>query len=248
MQLNLGKAVKALLIAYFVLFLIERSFAQFAGMPMLELFGLVPSRFVNDFWIWQIFTYSFFHADTTHLFLNLLMLAFLAGDLESLWGPKRFLAFYFFSAAVAGVCYLIFQFFLGHIHSPMVGASGGIFGVMLAYGIIFSERTLLFMMLFPMKAKRFILILAAVELVTLVYGNQGQVSNIAHLGGMLGGIIYLLAATKIKQFQKSGGLADRKPWGSSRKSKKGHLKLVKGTSSKGNDDDQQSPPRGPTWH
>ncbi len=201
MMFRLGKATKVLLIANLAMFLIQQTWDQFFGGHLLLLLGLVPSSFVIDHYFWQIFTYAFLHGDVTHLFLNLLMLAFIAGELEQAWGTRKFLRFYFFCSTLAGALYISLQTFLWGeqgIHTPMVGASGAIYGLLTAYGLLFGERVLLFMMLFPMKAKHFIWVLAGIEFMTSVFSGRNGLASAAHLSGMLAGFLYLWVPAAIR--------------------------------------------------
>ena len=249
---KLTKAVKILLIANFAVFIIQHTADRFFGGNFIGTFGLVPSEFVLHFHVWQIVTYAFLHGDIMHLFLNLLMLLFIGGEIESSWGTKRFVKYYFFCSTVAGFAYLIMQaVFFGGMNVPMVGASGAIYGLLMAYGLIFGERVLLFMMLFPMKAKHFIWILAGIEFMTTLFSPMGGLSSVAHLAGMGAGFVYLwgMATWKARQAMAQSGL------GRSRKRrKKGsgtHLKLVVSKDKKKvhvEDEDPDGGPDGPTWH
>ena len=206
--------VKALLIAnisiYVVLQLIVERF--FFKEPILTyIFGLVPINVVTKFFVWELGTYMFLHSHNIfHILMNMLMLWWLGGELEQRWGSKFFLAYYLVSGIGAAVLYTITVFGYSYFFGPtlvwterVIGASGAVFGLLLAYGIIFGERIMYFMMLFPMRAKYFVLILGAVEVVTLL--NQGidggEVANLAHLGGLVSGFLFLRGYTHFQQRQ-----------------------------------------------
>lgn len=167
--------------------------------------GLVPLSVIEKFFVWQVFTYQFLHsANVFHIVFNLLLLWWLGSELESRWGSKLFLAYYLISGTGAGVLYVFVMALYGWITgtftgwtTPVVGASGAVFGLMLAYGVLFGERIVYFMMVFPMRAKWFVLILGAVEVATLL--NSGiagsQEANLAHLGGIASGFGFLKAYT-----------------------------------------------------
>jgi len=231
--IRLTPVVKSLLLACVVLFVVQKTADQFFGANLLGLLGLVPTRFVFGFHFWQIFSYVFLHADVGHLVLNGLMLVFLGSELEALWGPRRFLQFFFASAFAAGVLFLVLvgTVWQEGVSIPLVGASGGIYGLLLAYGILFAERQMLFMMIFPMKAKHFVLLLGGVELMTTLYAAQpgAALSSIAHLGGMLGGWAYLVFAARWSQRLTSRHRSEKT--GSKRKPSSSHLKLVVTSSS-----------------
>jgi membrane associated rhomboid family serine protease len=253
MPIRLTRAVKVLAIACFALFLIQQTWDQFFGGNVAGVLGLVPSGFILQHRLWQILTYSFLHADVTHLFLNLMMLVFIGGEIEALWGTPKFVRYYLICTTGAGAIYLLLQGLKGGegLYTPMVGASGGIYGLLVAYGLLFAERTLLFMMLFPMKAKHFVWILVLVELFTTVFSGQRGLSGVAHLGGMISGFatLWVWASLQIrrKRAQAGGAGAGRKKGG-----KKGnHLRLVSGKEVQGVDDEDpsQRPGKGPkTWH
>ncbi len=270
MQIRLTRAVKGLVIACFAAFFIQQTADQFFGGNILSWFGLIPAGVIIDHRFWQVFTYAFLHGDVMHLFLNMVMLVFIGSELEALWGIGPFLRYYFFCSISAGVLYLLMQVFVWGgegLHTPMVGASGAIYGLLMAYGLIFGERVLLFMMLFPMKAKFFVWILAGIEFMTSVYsGRSGGLSSIAHLGGMAAGFCYLWVLASIKVAKKRrqaglsafnfGGVAGRaqlamKKHKLAKLKKSGHLKLVKGAGGNPSDspdsnDSEDSDPK--TWH
>lgn len=170
-------------------------------------FGLMPSKVVEDFFVWQIFTYMFFHAASiSHILFNMLLLWWLGSELEQRWGSKFFLLYYVVCGVGAGIVYLVGLTFykltvgpsLAWI-SPVVGASGAIFGLLLAYGIIFGDRIVYFFMLFPMQAKYFVMILAGIEFITLLNSKASGETNVAtlcHLGGIIVGYLFLYFWTR----------------------------------------------------
>jgi len=248
MPLRLTPAVRLILFICVGAFLFQNIADQFFGFNVLELFALVPTGFVVQHRLWQIFTYSFLHADVLHILLNMLMLVFTGAELEASWGTRRFVIYYAVCSTFAGVCYLLMQIFSSSgagLGTPMIGASGAIYGLLIAYGILFGERVMLFMMLFPMKAKHFIWILAGVEFFTAAFSRKGGLSSVAHLGGMFGGFMYLMARARWNIWQRDKKNRPVKP---SRK-KNAHLKLVVNNPKafEGDPDDREG--KGPkTWH
>ena len=232
MSLRLTPAVKFLLAACLAMFLVHHTVDQFFGGNLIGLLGLSPAGFVFEHKFWQLFTYSFLHGDVMHFFLNMLMLAFLGGEIEALWGTARFVRFYLLCSTAGGLTYLLLQLVTGAAisHVPMVGASGALYGLLMAYGLLFGERVLLFMMVFPMKAKFFVWILAGLELMTTVFSPHGGVASAAHLGGMVAGFLALWGQARWRIWQRSrgdGGGWGRKPSVFSKRSPKAqHLKLV----------------------
>lgn len=169
--------------------------------------GLVPGSVLHNFFLWQPFTYMFLHsADIFHILFNMLILWMFGSELEGRWGSKFFLTYYMVcgvgAAVLYTICISIYAYSTGNLFplaTPVVGASGAVFGIILAYGIVFSERVIYFMMVFPMKAKYFALILGVVEFVTLLNSGFGSdVANLAHLGGIVAGFLFLNVYVKWK--------------------------------------------------
>ena len=136
---------------------------------------------------WQIVTYSFLHGSIAHLFFNMFALYMFGGELERLFGQQRYLNLYFLSVITAAIAQLVFSAVAGGDPYPTVGASGGVFGLLLAYGMYFPRRTL--MLLFPpipMPAWLFVTLYGLLELYLGVTGTAAGVAHFAHLGGMLG--------------------------------------------------------------
>jgi membrane associated rhomboid family serine protease len=140
--------------------------------------------------VWQLFTYQFLHGGVFHLVFNMLALWMFGSPLESDWGTRRFMRYYLTCGVGAGICDLVLNLIVGG-HAPTIGASGAIYGVLLAFGVCYPEQTVLMNFLFPIKAKYMVMIYGAIAL----YGSMGTVnsgvSNIAHLGGMAVGFVYL---------------------------------------------------------
>lgn len=248
MPIQLTKAVKAILILSFVSFLIQQTADQFFGWHLLSLFALVPHSCVFEGHIWQILTYSFVHRDVMHLFFSLIMIAFIGAELESTWGTVRFLQYYFFCSISAGVFYLLLQVLVrGGLYVPMIGSAGAIYGLLMAYGLIFGERVMLFMMLFPMKAKHFVWVLALLELMTTIYSSGGGVASFAQLGGMAAGFLFLwIRATLILKKKSLGSRPGRFNRFGRRKAK--HLKLVINNEKEFDQTDDSSDKGPKTWH
>lgn len=147
------------------------------------------------FQLWQLLTYSFLHGGIMHLLLNMYALWLFGSRMERVWGSKAFTFYYFFCVAGAGLVQLIVATLgasKGGIY-PTIGASGGVFGLLLAFGLTFPNERL--MLAFPpvvLRAKWFLLIYALIELFTGVTGTEAGVAHFAHLGGMLFGFILLV--------------------------------------------------------
>jgi membrane associated rhomboid family serine protease len=176
------------LIANVAIYLLEGS-----GMFSAEAFALwPPGGFESHFEPWQLVTYSFLHANTAHIFFNMLALYMFGGEIERLFGSRFYTQYYFAAVISAALCHLVVTALMGAPQVPMVGASGGIYGLLLAYGIYFPHRRV--MLLFPpipMPARVFVVVYAIIELYLGVTGTQAGVAHFAHLGGMIGGFVML---------------------------------------------------------
>ena len=205
----LTPATKGLIIAtvaaYFVEFVLSHLGVTFGGNQINEIFGLVPARVIQDGWLWQFVTYLFLHGPPFHLLLNMLILWYFGAEIEMRFGKAQFLFFFFLCGVGAGLFNfgINLAFAQATLGVPIIGASGAIYGLLVAYAYFFADRYFLVMFLFPMKAKYFVLLLAGIELVMGADSNPGasNVAHFAHLGGMLVAYIYLL----ITQRPKGGG-------------------------------------------
>ena len=190
---------------------------------LVSTFGLSPAKTIFDFYVWQPITYMFLHStNPTHVLMNMLMLWWLGGELETRWGSRFFGLYYFVCGIGAGVLYvlgaLIYWSITGSLASlmvPVIGASGAVFGLLLAYGMVFGERVVLFMFLFQMKAKYLVAILGMVEVVTIINNGVGgsSVANLAHVSGLIVGFIFLSFWTKY-QSRRRKGIPGKGPGGS----------------------------------
>ena len=202
---NLPPAVKNLLIINIIVFL----GTSLVGDAVYEYFALFPigSKFFH--W-WQFVSHMFMHGSFFHIFFNMWSLIVFGPVLERMWGSKKFLLFYFVCGLGAAAChelvlYLQVQNLLAEgtaaaqaqasriLITPTVGASGAIYGLLLGFGMLYPNYTLT--LIFPpvsLKAKWFVIIFAAIEMVTGILGTQDGVAHFAHLGGMLFGLILIL--------------------------------------------------------
>ncbi len=200
--------LKSLLIINAFIFLIQLFF--FAGFSIggesLEViiskyFALQPIQSEN-FFPWQLITYQFMHGGIGHIFFNLFALWMFGADLENLWGSRRFLSFYLLSGIGAGLVQLAVQFVPGIDAHPTVGASGAIFGVLLAFGLTFPNRPIImFPIFFPIPAKFFVMIYAAINLFSGLTNANDGVAHFAHLGGALFGFLLLKFGDKLHIFE-----------------------------------------------
>jgi len=140
---------------------------------------------------WQLVTYAFLHGGLTHLLFNMFALYMFGGAIEQVFGSRRYLTYYFVCVVSAAVTQLVVAALAGGVY-PTIGASGGIFGLLLAYGMYFPHtRIMLLIPPIPMKARTFVIFYAVLELFLGVTGSQAGVAHFAHLGGMIGGYALL---------------------------------------------------------
>jgi membrane associated rhomboid family serine protease len=177
-----------LLVANGLIFALQQVAFEF----MMLNFALWPAtQPQSPFAPWQLLTYGFLHGNLTHIAFNMFGLWMFGQDLERLWGPKKFLTYYLICVVGAGLVQLVVAAVQGGMY-PTVGASGGLFGLLLAYGLTFPNRIVV--PLFPpipMRAITFVFVFGALELVLGVSGRAPGIANFAHLGGMLFGFLTL---------------------------------------------------------
>lgn len=175
---------------YFLGLLLARS--PMAAQEVFAFLGLVPALVVKGF-IWQIVTYAFIHVGLWHVVFNMLMLWMFGAELEMNWGGRRFLEFYLACVIGAALVTIVVAYtgLLMSPRTPTVGSSGGVFGILMAFGMLFGDREVfMFPLPFRIKAKYMVGILILIEVALLMQGPSG-VANIAHLGGVLVAFLYI---------------------------------------------------------
>jgi len=202
----LTPAVKWLLIANTGLFVIHFFLAR-SGLaaPILAL-GLSPREFLTGFALWQPFTYMFIHSATSlsHILFNMLSLYMFGAPIEQAWGTRRFLRFYFICGLGAAAFIVVLNLLAGSIDTRTIGASGAVYGLLLAFGMLFPDQVVLFAFIFPMKAKYFVMIIGAIVFFSSIGDAGGGVSHFAHLGGMAAAWLYIRSG---RVYKRSPGLA-----------------------------------------
>lgn len=185
---SIPNVIFALLIANGLVFALQQVNAKF----MLINFALWPATDPRSpFMPWQLLTYGFLHGSTTHIFFNMFGLWMFGRDIEKFMGSQRFLIYFLVCVAGAGIVQLIVAGMQGGLY-PTVGASGGVFGILLAYGLTFPNRIVV--PLFPpipMRAITFVFVYGLLELYLGVSGGAPGIANFAHLGGMLFGFLLI---------------------------------------------------------
>jgi membrane associated rhomboid family serine protease len=202
--------IKNLLIANAAVFLFYNMLSPIltvGGVPLysyltqyFSLGPIIPIRFQDEFkvvlvvkffpYIWQIFTYMFMHGGFWHLFFNMFALWMFGIELEYLWGSKKF-AFYYFLCGVGAAVANLFIAPLFSTPGPTLGASGAVFGILVAFGLLFPDRYIYIYFFLPLKAKYFVLIYMGIELFSAISSQNSNIAHVAHLGGAVVGIIYL---------------------------------------------------------
>ena len=196
--------VQALLIGNGIVFVLQ----ALGGMSLIVDFALWPIgtptyvdggiglQRVPQFHFWQLITYSFLHGGLLHLFFNMFALWMFGSLIEMVWGSRRFLVYYFTCVVGAALMHLavIALGADGYVDPvPTIGASGGVFGILLAFGLRFPNQYILLLIPpVPIKAKYFVLFYGAIELYLGITGTQAGVAHFAHLGGMLAGLVLIL--------------------------------------------------------
>jgi len=158
-----------------------------------RLFGLVPSTFISDLMLWQPFTYMFLHAPfyssvgISHILLNMLGLWVFGRELEQAWGKTHFLKYYFITGVGSGLITYLFQ--MGS-DNPVIGASGAVYGVLLAYGVSYPNRMLYIWGIIPVKSMWLVIIMGSIAFFG-VLGNADGISHVTHISGMVIGYFLL---------------------------------------------------------
>ena len=167
---------------------------------LVQWFALTPGAVTSGL-IWQLASYMWLHGGLGHIFFNMLLLWMFSGDLERQWGSRAWLRYYVICGIGGGVA-IFLQGLFRNPSLPTLGASGALYGMIMAYGIVFAERRVLFMMLFPMKARTFAMIFFFFALYYNFAAVPDGVSHIGHLGGALTGLIYLKRLWRVDRLFK----------------------------------------------
>jgi membrane associated rhomboid family serine protease len=201
---GLPRGLKWLIIINVLVF-IAQQFQAFSG--AFRYLALIPREVATHFYVWQLVTYLFLHGSVWHILFNMLALWMFGAEIEETWGTERFLRFYFFCGVGAGICIVVLNYLFGNPGVPTIGASGAIYGVLLASAILWPDRIILFSFLIPMKMKYFVIIIGAVAFFNASNFNSG-ISDIGHLGGMAFGYLFM----KLSFFRRRGAVRMPSPF------------------------------------
>jgi membrane associated rhomboid family serine protease len=180
-------AVKYLMIinaAFYLLMVISKGTAYF----FIDQFSLIPYTVTHEFQLWRLATYMFLHGSMMHILFNMLFLWWFGSELEKIWGAGNFLKYYF----VTGIGGGLFHLLQPNSGIPVIGASGAIMGILLAYGLKWPNRTVLLWFVIPIKMKYLVMLSVVIEFLGAMEtsGNSG-IAHLAHLGGIVVGFLYL---------------------------------------------------------
>ena len=186
----LSQALKVLIATNVVLFL-----AAFAAPELVTIFGLTPRDALLGGRVWQIVTYMFLHGGVGHLLFNMLALWMFGTELERSWGTRAFLRYYFVVGVAAALSTIMISATLPFaertFYTTTIGASGAIYGLLLAYGLSYPNRPILIYFVFPIPAKYFVMILGAIALLMSLSDSGGGIAHLTHLGGLAAGYVLL---------------------------------------------------------
>ncbi|MCU0843471.1 MAG: rhomboid family intramembrane serine protease [Spirochaetes bacterium] len=162
--------------------------------------GLTPSLVVEKGFIWQVVSYMFLHSTSGffHIFFNMYAVLIFGTPIEQEWGSRKFLGYYFFCGAGAGISILVINLISqgGAYHIPTIGASGAVFGLLLAFGMLYPNAEILLFFFIPIKAKYLVILYGLVELYLELFGGHSSISHVGHLGGLFFGIVYFLVTRR----------------------------------------------------
>jgi membrane associated rhomboid family serine protease len=185
-------AVKVLIIINVAVFAVQ----SLVDLPFSIYLGLVPYQVIHHYMIWQLFTYMFLHGGVWHVLFNMFALWMFGPQLERVWGSRGFLKYYFITGVGAALIDVAFNY---SSMAPTIGASGAIFGLLVAYGVLFPDNVILLYFLIPIKAKYFVAIFAGLELLMEFNSHSTDgVAHLAHLGGMAVGFLYLKGGAMLR--------------------------------------------------
>lgn len=194
MGASLTPAVKNLILANVALFVLQTLTGIKSGGrldPVAQYLSFVPQLAIHELQVWRFFTYMFLHGGMFHLLFNMFALWMFGAQIERLWGSRTFLLYYFICGLGGSVTYGLFNLNpegMGAF-APMLGASGAVYGILLAFGMTFPDAVILMFMIIPMKAKYAVILFGLIELLSIPRG--GSVAHLAHLGGMVAGFLFL---------------------------------------------------------
>ena len=195
---GLPPAIKWLLISNIAIYLLHFFLGVVAGgESFFAYFALRPADVVTRFFLWQLVTYMFLHGGIFHILFNMLTLWWFGVDLERTFGTRRFLNFYFLCGIGAGVCVVLAEYLFGNPRSLTIGSSGAIYGILMAYAVLWPDQIISIFGIFPLKMKWFVTIIGAIAFLGVFTPGSG-VSDVAHLSGLGFGYIYIKMRSRVR--------------------------------------------------
>jgi len=178
---HLSPGVKRLLIANVAVFFVQ----MIKPDVMIDYFALKPALLFKTYRLWQLVTYAFLHGNGWHLFFNMFALWMFGPHIETVWGTQRFLRYYLICVLGAAASQ-----FVAAPNSYVIGASGGVYGLLIAFGLLFPDSVIYLFFIFPLRAIHAVLFIAALTFAASMSAGGSEIANFAHLGGMLTGFLY----------------------------------------------------------
>lgn len=188
--------------AVFFLQMVQLSFVQYDFITYY--FGLIPGLVVKKGFIWQIFSYMFLHGSPMHILLNMYGVFMFGAAVEEVWGPKKFLVYYLFCGVGAGISIFVINLLMQGpaFFGATIGASGAVFGLLLAFGMLFPDAELLLFFILPIRAKYMVVLYGGLELYFELSGGMSSISHVGHLGGLVFGLVYFFFFEKSRWMKK----------------------------------------------
>lgn len=206
----ISPTVRQLLLINVIVFLVVNLLGAEARFEISRLFGLVTDNLFKGM-VWQLVTYMFLHGGFTHILWNMFGLYIFGSQLEYYWGSRFFLKYYLITGVGAGVIHVIATLFTGGTNIPTVGASGALFGLLGAYGLLFPHQQILLYFLIPIPARVFVIIFGVLELLLALSQPHSGIARFAHLGGLVVGLVYLKKEQLLWKWKRTVGQPRRRP-------------------------------------
>ena len=202
------RAVKIIVLVCSITFLVQ----IISGRAFTANFALTPADVTQNFYIWQLVTYIFLHdtGNILHILFNMLGLWMFGSELEQTWGTRQFTRFFFVCGVGAGLV-MVFLYLIGGGGGSTIGASGAVYGVLLAFGMLFPDR-IIYWIIFPIPAKYFVMILGGIAFFSTFMTSNSGVAHVAHLGGMLCGYVYMKANGMVRRRHRRRITIGMKDW------------------------------------
>ncbi len=187
------KGVKVLLITNATVYLLQ----LIIGREMVMLLGLTPVQVLQNLSVYQLFTYMFLHGGLFHILINMFVLWMFGSEIELTWGTRKFFKYYFLTGMAGGIFTVIFQ---PNSAIPTIGASGAIYGLLVAYAVMFPNRMIYLYFLIPLKVKYAVAVFVVLEFMASLSANPDGIGHLAHLGGAVVGFIYVKTDWRVSRF------------------------------------------------